>query len=314
MGKDTFSTLEALYLHGATPSQEGAQLDGVGASVELGCWELGGDLSIEVLVRPEGASSGFETIFDFGCGIASTNIQLAANTTESTARFWASPRSNSADDDTRLNATDFFESGEWVHALCVVKNGEWHLYKNGVLSASRIGYSPKIARRTSHLVGRNHSKEGFFQGTIAFLRVWHCPLSDEMIPELFERRNVTKLFTQSCCGHLLGRLPSNVDIAKNYDDLTCCRCHNTFQDEGVVCTRCCKTTIYCHGCCSLPVEFEGQLCHTCKPVNTAIRIGGGYDVIRLPQQDSRCSQETRRSESPHRYLDTPTQNWVHGAP
>ena len=68
-----------------------------------------------------------------------------------------------------------FDSFTWTHVVATVSGNIMKVYKNGVLAGTQsAGHEPSVFTRTQHWVGRSAwSADGYFDGTIAYLKMWH---------------------------------------------------------------------------------------------------------------------------------------------
>ena len=83
----------------------------------------------------------------------------------------------------------FFDVGVWVHVVVTVEGNDMKLYKNGVLTASETdGVEPQLTTRSQHWIGRSAWVDnGYFDGTIAFIRFWHgAALDNSTIQQLYK--------------------------------------------------------------------------------------------------------------------------------
>ncbi|GMH97448.1 hypothetical protein TrST_g12666 [Triparma strigata] len=71
------------------------------------------------------------------------------------------------------------------------------IYKNGVLAGTRTdGWEPNVLTRSQHWLGRSaYSHEGYFDGTIAYLKMWHgVELQQSDVTSLYAPHNTAHHF------------------------------------------------------------------------------------------------------------------------
>jgi hypothetical protein len=143
--------------------------DGVNDYVDVGDWEWGGATSIEVLVKYDSFNS-YSRVFDFSNGGASDMVYLTNVGTTSTIR-WDVYQGSSW----KYLSTSNFDSSAWTHVVVTVSDTTMKTYKNGALVGTKTdGHEPNVLTRTQHWLGRSGwSSDGFFDGTIAYLKIHH---------------------------------------------------------------------------------------------------------------------------------------------
>jgi len=166
------STLKATVRNGATCSTEGIVFDGVDDWVDIDDWEWGGTTSFEVYVKYDSFKSGGSHVFDFSSGENSDNV-IVYNVGDSSAIRWSVCQSSGITCK-HLDSSNF-DTAEWSHVVVTVKGTTMKLFKNGVLVGTNTnGIEPRVVTRTQHWLGRSAwSTHGYFDGTIASLKVWH---------------------------------------------------------------------------------------------------------------------------------------------
>ncbi|GMH70764.1 hypothetical protein TL16_g05489 [Triparma laevis f. inornata] len=181
--------LDARPTSGPTCSADGISLDGSNDHVNLDDWEWGGTTSFEVYVKYDSFDS-WSRIFDFGNGEYNENVLLAnfgALSTISWEVFRGSPGKNLR--------TSNLDSSTWTHVVVTVSGNTMKIFKNGVLVGTKTdGHEPNVDKRTNHWLGRsNWWNGGYFDGTIAYVKVWHGV-------EL-QQTNVTNLYSPYNSAH-----------------------------------------------------------------------------------------------------------------
>ncbi|GMH85871.1 hypothetical protein TL16_g10365 [Triparma laevis f. inornata] len=179
--KDECSGLVAKLGGGAKIAKGGVELDGKTSFVNIDRWRWGGATSIEVMVKGEKLKErDFARIFDF---------RNEDNTEEVSMYNW---NNEEADNQPRItwcvkqgaNAEGafgddaLFDQGEFTHLVVTTENKSMKIYKNGKLIVTdESGFEPETCTRANNLVGALKNKkgelEGYFGGTVAYLRLWH---------------------------------------------------------------------------------------------------------------------------------------------
>ncbi|GMH66849.1 hypothetical protein TL16_g04526 [Triparma laevis f. inornata] len=165
----TAGDLVATPMNGASCSAEGMVMDGVDNYVDIGDWEWGGTTSFEVYVKYDSFSKD-SRIFDFGSGANRDNVILRSWGTTS-EMDWSVRQESTF----KGFHTNNFDSSTWTHVVATVSGTTMKIYKNGVLAGSKTdGWEPNVLTRTQHWLGRSAwSSDGYFDGTIAYLKIWH---------------------------------------------------------------------------------------------------------------------------------------------
>ncbi|GMH88521.1 hypothetical protein TL16_g11180 [Triparma laevis f. inornata] len=126
--------LVATPMNGPTCSADGLGLDGSDDWADIDDWEWGGTTSFEVYVK-------YDSFNDWSKGFLKGN----------------------------------WDSSTWTHVVVTISGTTMKIYKNGVLIRTEInGHKPIVLTRTQHWLGRSAwSSDGYFDGTIVYLKVWH---------------------------------------------------------------------------------------------------------------------------------------------
>lgn len=178
-------------MNGPTCSADGLSLDGTDDWADIDDWEWGGITSFEVYVKYD-SFNYFSKIFDFGSGESSDNVMLYNADTTSTIRWQVRQVSTQKD-----LITSNFNSSTWTHIVLTVKGTTTKMYKNGVLAGMQIdGQEPNVLSRTQHWLGRSAwSTNGYFDGTIAYIKVWHgVELQQSDVTDLYAPHNTAHHF------------------------------------------------------------------------------------------------------------------------
>jgi hypothetical protein len=187
---DTYdSAVAATPYNGPWCSSEGLNFDGSDDYVRTTSWSFGGEpITVEVYVKYENTNY-WSRILDFGDGENDDNV-IIANTGTTTDCAW-NLRQTPGDGTKELVHSNCFIINEWTHIVATTEGNTMKLYRNGLLMATeRNGITVPLRSRTYHYVGRsNWGPDGYFDGTIAYLRFWHgTALDSEDIQWLYEAR------------------------------------------------------------------------------------------------------------------------------
>eukprot|EP00520_Triparma_pacifica_P008937 CAMPEP_0118666010 /NCGR_PEP_ID=MMETSP0785-20121206/18966_1 /TAXON_ID=91992 /ORGANISM="Bolidomonas pacifica, Strain CCMP 1866" /LENGTH=4927 /DNA_ID=CAMNT_0006560251 /DNA_START=40 /DNA_END=14819 /DNA_ORIENTATION=- len=160
--------LMATPINGPTCSADGIKFDGVDDYVKIDDWEWGGTTSFEVYVKYD-SFNYYSRIFDFGNGADSDNVILYNADTSSTIRWNVCQGSSQ-----KILDTSNYDSATWTHVVVTVNDMTTKVYKNGVLVDTKTdGHEPNVMTRTNHFIGASNSLYNFFDGTVAYLKMWH---------------------------------------------------------------------------------------------------------------------------------------------
>ncbi|GMH80857.1 hypothetical protein TrST_g10650 [Triparma strigata] len=191
---DDFATtvdLIAVPMNGATCSADGLSLDGNDDYADITDFEFGGTTSIEVYVKYD-SFNNFGRVFDFSNGENSDNVYLSTWSTTSTVD-WSVRRGSTQ----KALTTSNFDSSTWTHVVVTVSGTTMKIYKNGALAGTMTdGNEPNVLTRTQHWLGRSAwSTDGYFDGTIAYLKMWHgVELQQLDVTDLYAPHNTAHHF------------------------------------------------------------------------------------------------------------------------
>mmetsp|Transcript_4704 Transcript_4704/g.8722 ORF Transcript_4704/g.8722 Transcript_4704/m.8722 type:complete len:429 (-) Transcript_4704:109-1395(-) len=183
--KPEYSGLAATLHGGAELTAEGLKLDGKSGYAKLSNWEWGGTTSFEAYVKYDSFNS-FSRVFDFSNGEYSDNVFLTNSGSTSSIRWDVYQGSTK-----KYLTTSKFDSSTWTHVVVTVSGSTMKIYKNGVLAGTKTdGWEPNILTRTQHWLGRSaYSHDGYFDGTIAYLKMWHgVELQQSEVTARYENR------------------------------------------------------------------------------------------------------------------------------
>ena len=156
-------------MNGAVCSASGVSLDGTDDYVNITPWRFGGATSFEVYVKYDSFNSN-SRVLGFSSGQASDNVILHNQGTTSTIRSYVNQGSTG-----KYLDKSYFDSATWTHVVVTVSGANMKTYKNGVLVGTKTdGHEPNVMTRTQHWLGRSAwSSDGYFDGTIAYLKMWN---------------------------------------------------------------------------------------------------------------------------------------------
>ncbi|GMH97446.1 hypothetical protein TrST_g12666 [Triparma strigata] len=183
--------LVATPKNGASCGADGLRLDGNNDYADIDDWEWGGTTSIEVYVKYD-SFNDHSRVFDFSNGAGSDNVMLYNQGTISTVGWQVLLGSAY-----KGHATSNFDSSTWTHVVATVSGTNMKIYKNGVLAGTRTdGWEPNVLTRSQHWLGRSaYSHEGYFDGTIAYLKMWHgVELQQSDVTSLYAPHNTAHHF------------------------------------------------------------------------------------------------------------------------
>jgi hypothetical protein len=182
---DEASALEATLMNGVSCTAEGVAFDGVDGYVDLDDWEWGGALAIEVYVRYDSFNK-WSRVLDLSSGKNSDNIILS-NKDQGPTVSWA-VRQGSHDKNLRMGSWD---QSVWTHVVVSVMGTTMKVFKNGALVGStENGHEPLFLTRTQHWLGRSAFGDPYFEGSIAYVRMWHgVVLEEEDVQALYDERD-----------------------------------------------------------------------------------------------------------------------------
>ena len=154
--------------NGPTCSADGISLDGNDDYVDIDDWEWGGATSIEVYVKYDNFNGWSDRVLDFGNGASTDNVFLR-NAGDTSKISWDVYHGLSWS----YLQTSYWDS-TWTHVVATVKGTTMKLYKNGAFAGEQIDRSePNVLTRTDHIIGNNAGGDRAFEGTIAFVKMWH---------------------------------------------------------------------------------------------------------------------------------------------
>ena len=119
----------------------------------------------------------YSRVFDFGNVESSYNVESSDNVylanlgTTSTIGWLVRTQLSQV----KWLYTSNWDSSAWNHVVVTVSGTTMKVYKNGVLAGTKTdGHEPNILTRTQQWFGRSaRSSDGYFNGTIAYVKVWH---------------------------------------------------------------------------------------------------------------------------------------------
>ncbi|GMH93639.1 hypothetical protein TL16_g12687 [Triparma laevis f. inornata] len=185
------SLLRATPMNGPICSADGLSLDGNNDYVDIDDWEWGGTTSIEAYVKYNSFNS-YSKIFDFSNGAGSDNVILLNRATTSEIG-WDVYQGSTA----KYLTTSNWDSSTWTHVVVTVSGTTMKVYKNGALAGTKTdGHEPNVLTRAQHWLGRSAwSFNGYFDGTIAYVKMWHgVELQQSDVTALYAPHNTAHHF------------------------------------------------------------------------------------------------------------------------
>ena len=175
---------------GTTCSRDGMVFDESDDYVSVTPWSFGGAITVEAYVKystimadASAFSNRDRVILDFGDAMGNDNVALSGRGSAG----WMVLVDNIHKHATTPSSS-FFEKDRWVHVVATAKGTDMKLYRNGYLNYSITnGQEPALRTRNKHYIGKSWwTNNGPFDGTIAFVRVWHgIALKEEEIYTLY---------------------------------------------------------------------------------------------------------------------------------
>ncbi|GMH83966.1 hypothetical protein TrST_g13124 [Triparma strigata] len=162
------SALAATAFNGASCSAGGMVFDEVDDYVDLDDWEWGGTTSIEVYVKYD-SFNDHSRVFDFSNGANSDNVFLN-NVGSASTIGWGVYQGSTQ----KYLRESNWDSSTWTHVVVTVSGTTMKVYKNGALAGTKTdGHEPNILTRTNHIIGNRAENDLAFDGTIAYLKIYH---------------------------------------------------------------------------------------------------------------------------------------------
>ncbi|GMH75621.1 hypothetical protein TL16_g06821 [Triparma laevis f. inornata] len=185
--------LDATPKNGATCSENGIDLDGESEYVDVGAWEWGGTTSIEVYVKYN-SFNRWSRVLDFSNDGGNNDVVLVNHQTTSSIGWSVFQESTPKE-----LITSNWDSSTWTHVVVTVSGTDMKVYKNGIVAGTKTdGVEPNVMTRTGHYIGAGPnwaSYPGYFDGTIAYVKVWHgVELQQSDVTELYAPRNTAHHF------------------------------------------------------------------------------------------------------------------------
>ncbi|GMH88396.1 hypothetical protein TrST_g13979 [Triparma strigata] len=184
-------TLLASPINGPTCGADGLRLDGNDDYADIDDFEFGGTTSFEVYVKYDSFNS-VSRVFDFSNGEASDNVILYNSGTTSTIGWDVYQGSTP-----KYFTTSNFDSSTWTHVVVTVSGNTRKVYKNGAPAGTKTdGLEPNVLTRTQHWLGRSAwSHNDYFDGTIAYVKMWHgVELQQSDVTDLYTPHNTAHHF------------------------------------------------------------------------------------------------------------------------
>jgi len=174
-------------------SEKAYYFDGNGDYIDLGDWEMGGEMSICFWVKFDNFSdNNYVMVFKFSnYSSPSTDwwrdaIYLNNQETTSQGNFGIFSGDN-GDHSHSISATNLFSETEWVLVTLVVQGTTMKIYKNNSLATSGTDtHEPSSKVRVHQYLGmQNMSWDSWFKGKIDNLKIYSRALTDAEINALY---------------------------------------------------------------------------------------------------------------------------------
>jgi hypothetical protein len=181
------SELQATLMNGAQCTAEGVSFDGDDDYVDLDDWEWGGALTIEVYAKYE-RFNYWSNVVSFSNGYDSDNVYLA-NRDVNSQFVWSVRQGNN----NKVAYANNWDEAAWTHVVVTASGTTMEVFKNGVLvGVIENGHEPLIKTRTKQFLGRSAwGDEPHFEGSIAYVRMWHgAALGEGEVEALYLEREV----------------------------------------------------------------------------------------------------------------------------
>ena len=178
-----------IRLHGVQRTPSGLFFNGVNQYAELDSWKWGNTTSIEVFLAfdKDAAWTKTQTVFDFNHPCHRSNTVHLSRNQQGALGIFQVRREDTGNKYKQVQHDTFWKLGEWTHVVCVAEGNTLRLYKNGrQVQSSPNGQPPQVLQRSNHWIGKG---DGFFHGTIAYLRIWNgIKLDDKAVSALYKHR------------------------------------------------------------------------------------------------------------------------------
>ena len=170
--------------------------DGDGDYIDLGDWEMGGEMSICVWVKYS-AFNNYARVFSFANGAPGSGswyydcISLYNTDYDPHAIFYVVNGSTDAVWKS-VSQENFFSDTSWTFTTVVMQGATLKLYRDGILVATNTeGQEPNSVTRTDQYLGhQNMSWDQWFNGLIDDLRIYSRALTDDEIALLYNESQV----------------------------------------------------------------------------------------------------------------------------
>jgi len=168
--------------------------DGNGDYIDIGDWQMGGEMSICVWVKHAGFSgsvNNWARVFHFGNSMAYDDWWLdaiyLANEYIYTHAYFSIVGDNSGDWN-QVYATNIFSDSEWIFVTCVVQGTTMKIYKNSSLANSKTdAHEPASKLRSHQYLGYKGptGSDCWLSGSIDDLKIYGRALTDAEIASLY---------------------------------------------------------------------------------------------------------------------------------
>ena len=148
--------------------------DGTDDYLDVTPWQFGGSITVEAFVKYASIpASEWLRIMCFSDSDGTDRVELTNQDGTGMARIVV--RTGGTYYAHSSTSSSVFEVDKWVHIVVTVEGTTAKIYVNGVLESTGSNVpEPGTATRDYHYIGgRVDTADSYFDGTIAYLRLWH---------------------------------------------------------------------------------------------------------------------------------------------
>ena len=164
----------ATPMNGAYCSADGMVFDGTDDYLDVTPWQFGGSITVEAFVKYASIpASEWLRIMCFSDSDGTDRVELTNQDGTGMARIVV--RTGGTYYAHSSTSSSVFEVDKWAHIVATVEGTTAKIYVNGVLESTGSNVpEPGTATRDYHYIGgRVDNADSYFDGTIAYLRLWH---------------------------------------------------------------------------------------------------------------------------------------------
>ena len=198
-------------MNGAYCSADGMVFDGTDDFLDVTPWQFGGSITVEAFVKYASIpASEWLRIMCFSDSDGTDRVELTNQDGTGMARIVV--RTGGTYYAHSSTSSSVFEVDKWAHIVATVEGTTAKIYVNGVLESTGSNVpEPGTATRDYHYIGgRVDNADSYFDGTIAYLRLWHGKaLSADEVRSLYVDLGSHKFDFRGCT--------DGVDVADAFD-------------------------------------------------------------------------------------------------